>query len=197
MPAGTEVTDPLPDPAGLMNRLNGPAGVAENVATQLRFVETTILVLAAVPVQLPDQPENVEPVAATAVSTTDVFATTAIEHVVPQLMPEGAEVIVPLPLPARLAASVSVGGGGGGSEVILLNVAVQVERALTTMVVVAVVPEQAPDQPAKTESTALAAVNRTESLLLTRVLQSLPQEMPDGIELTLPLPVPALTTASR
>ena len=57
------------------------------------------------------------------------------------------------------------------------------------------VPEQPlPDQPAKVEPEAAEAVSLTlvpEEKLLVQVE---PQLMPDGLEVTVPLPVPALTT---
>ena len=54
-------------------RLNCSGAVAVKVATQVELALTTIEVLVVVPVQLPDQPVNVEPTAAVAFSVTAVF----------------------------------------------------------------------------------------------------------------------------
>ncbi len=51
------------------------------------------------PLQAPDHPENVEPDEALAISTTFVPDEAVVEHVEPQLIPEGLEVTVPLPEP--------------------------------------------------------------------------------------------------
>lgn len=53
----------------------------------------------AVPVQAPVHPPNVLPVAAAAVSVTEVDAGTAAEQVLGQLMPDGDDVTVPAPAP--------------------------------------------------------------------------------------------------
>ena len=47
----------------------------------------------------PDQPVKIEPVLAVAVSVTDVPGEYEAVHVVPQLMPVGELVTVPVPLP--------------------------------------------------------------------------------------------------
>ncbi len=54
-----------------------------------------------VPVQPPPlQPVKVEPAAGVAVSVTTVPVGNAVEQVAPQVMPAGALVTVPLPVPA-------------------------------------------------------------------------------------------------
>jgi hypothetical protein len=58
-----------------------------------------------VPVHAPDQPVNVEPVLAVAVSVTGVALAKLALHVVPQLMPEGLLVTVPVPVPALCTVS--------------------------------------------------------------------------------------------
>jgi hypothetical protein len=59
----------------------------------------------AVPVHAPDHPANVEPVVAVAVRTTGVPLAKLALHVVPQLMPEGLLVTVPVPVPALCTVS--------------------------------------------------------------------------------------------
>ena len=58
-----------------------------------------------VPLQAPDQPTNLEPDAAVAVSLTDVPLAKLALQVVPQLMPDGLLVTVPAPLPALCTVS--------------------------------------------------------------------------------------------
>ena len=52
-----------------------------------------------VPVHAPDQPLKVEPVFGVAVKVMFVLELNDAEQVEPQSMPEGDEVIVPLPIP--------------------------------------------------------------------------------------------------
>jgi hypothetical protein len=71
----------------------------------------SFIVTEQLPVMLmhaPLQPLNVDPAACVAVSVTTVPDVKAAEHVAPQLMPEGALVIVPAPVPFLVTLSVSV-----------------------------------------------------------------------------------------
>ena len=56
------------------------------------------------------------------------------------------------------------------------------------------VPVQAPDQPEKVDPADGEAVSVTEVPELYEAVQVAPQEMPAGLEVTVPLPVPALVT---
>ena len=60
---------------------------------------------APVPVQAPLQPANVEPLAGVAVRPTIAPEEYEAVHVAPQLMPEGDEITVPVPVPARLTVN--------------------------------------------------------------------------------------------
>jgi hypothetical protein len=60
---------------------------------------------APVPEQAPLHPANVEPLAGVAVSVTLVPLEKLAVHAVPHVMPEGLEVTVPLPVPARVTSS--------------------------------------------------------------------------------------------
>jgi hypothetical protein len=74
-------------------------------------------------------------------------------HDVPQLMPLGLEVTVPVPVPARVTLTANVEA--------VLNVAVTARAAVIDTVQV-LVPEQAPPQPAKLAPLPAAAVSVTE-----------------------------------
>ena len=69
----------------------------------------TVTVQAQVPVQPPPlQPLKVEPLAGVAVRVTVLPLVKLTEHVVPQVIPAGELVTVPLPTPALLTVSVKV-----------------------------------------------------------------------------------------
>jgi hypothetical protein len=75
------------------------------------------------------------------------------EQVLPQLMPDGDDVTVPVPVPARVTLSANVAA--------VLKVAVTA-RAAVIETVHAAVPEHAPPQPAKVEPLDAAAVRVTD-----------------------------------
>ena len=147
--------------------------------------------VALVPVQLPDQPLKTEPEAAAAVKLTAVLAVTAVLQVLPQEMPAGLEVTVPEPAPAFATDTVYFAGA------LSVNVAVQVALTLSVLLTDALVPLQLPDQPLNVDPDAAAAHNVTTLPLRYRCVQSLPHEMPDGDEVTLPAPSPDRVTFSR
>ena len=151
MPAGDEVTVPVPVPA----RVTASAKLDEllNVAVTERAAVIETVQVLVVPVHAPLQPANVEPLAAAAVSVTFVLLATLAEHTVPQLMPPPDTVPAPVPFFATLSENVLPE---------LLKVAVT-ERAwvIDTLHVVAV-PLQAPLQPANVEPLAAAAVSVTD-----------------------------------
>jgi len=115
-------------------------------------------VQVAVPVQAPLQPANTEPAAGAAVSVTDAPLLNAKLHSVPQLIPAGDEVTVPVPLPARVTVAVNVVVPD------VLNVAVTA-RATVIETVHVLVPVQAPFQPANVDPPAAAAVSVTDAPL--------------------------------
>jgi hypothetical protein len=73
------------------------------VVTDVLAVRVTVQ--APVPLQAPDQLANVDPVPGVAVSVTGVPMAKLALHVVPQLMPEGLLVMVPVPVPASTTVS--------------------------------------------------------------------------------------------
>jgi hypothetical protein len=93
---------------------NPGSGMTANVAVADRAALIVIEQLAAVPVQAPLHPANVEPVAGVAVSVTTVPEVNVALHVAPHEMPPLDEVTVPAPVPALAAESVYVGVGVGG-----------------------------------------------------------------------------------
>src|SRR3954452_20058298 len=110
-------------------------------------------------------------------------------QVLPQLIPAGLEVTLPLPAPALVTVSVWVEGGVGAKVALTVLAASMVTVQLP-------VPLQAPPQPVKVEPAAGVAVNETMLPAAKEALQVLPQLIPAGLEVTVPLPEPALVTVS-
>ena len=137
-----------------------------------------VIVTPPVAVQLPDQPANVEPEAGVAAKVTAVPLLSVVEQVLPQLIPVGLLVTVPVPVPARLTVSVYA--------VMRLNTAVQF--ILPFMVTLPSLQSALPDQLVKLEPLAGAAVNFTTVPPVYTSVQSLPQLMPVGELVTVPLP---------
>src|SRR5439155_1206969 len=130
-----------------------------------------VTVQVPVPAQPPPlQPLKVEPPAGAAASVTAVPLVKLAAQVAPQMMPAGALVTAPLPVPALLTVSVKVG----------VKVAVPARRP--------------PLQPVKVEPPAGAAVSVTAVPLAKLAAQVAPQVMPAGELVTVPLPVPAGVT---
>src|SRR5207249_4073633 len=98
IPAGFEVTVPLPVPALLTARVTlCSVKVAVTVVAAFKVTEQLPL-----PVQPPPfQPAKVEPLAGVAVSVTKVPLSNEAEQAAPQSIPGGLEVTVPLPVPSR------------------------------------------------------------------------------------------------
>ncbi len=98
MPAGAELTVPVPLPF-LVTVRTYVASVKVAVTFLAWVIETSQV--AAVPVQAPDQPVKVEPVAAVADRVTVALGASSAEHVVPQAISfEPTVATVPLPVPA-------------------------------------------------------------------------------------------------
>jgi hypothetical protein len=135
----------------------------------------------------PDQPVNVEPDAGAAVRVTELPAVKLAEHVDPQLIPAGLEVTVPLPEPDNVTVSWSP---------VAVNVAVTDCAALIVTEHVPVPEQPPPDHPVKVEPATGDAVNVTTVPLLKLAEHVAPQLIPAGLEVTVPLPVPAGVTVS-
>ncbi len=148
--------------------------------------------IVTVQVLLPEQPPplqplKLEPAAGAAVSVTEVPLANAEEQVAPQETPAGALVTVPLPAPALLTVSV---------KDCKAKVAVTEVAALIVTVQVPLPVQPPPLQPLKLEPAAGAAVKATKVPLVNEAEQVVPQEMPAGLLVTVPLPVPVLETVS-
>ena len=110
IPAGLEVTVPLPGPAAMVTSSQKSAPV--NVAIALRAC-VMLTVQPPVPLQAPDQPLNECPLAAVAVSVTLVPSVKLALHVplvlpleIEQLIPLGLDVTEPFPVPLPPTVSV-------------------------------------------------------------------------------------------
>src|SRR5207249_6592909 len=148
----------------------------------------SVTVQVPVPEQAPPvQPVKVKPAAGVAVNVTAVPLVKLAEQVRPQLIPTGALVTVPLPVPALLTVSATVGRA---------KVAVTVVAALRVTVQVPVPEHPPPLQPVKVEPAAGVAVNVTAVPLAKLAVQVAPQLIPTGALVTVPLPVPAWLTVS-
>lgn len=133
-----------------------------------------------VPVQVPPlQPTKVLPEAALAVKDTVEPAGNVSVQVLPQLMAPPVRVMVPLPVPILAIDSTPVG--------------VAVKLAITLFAAFMVtehvpVPEQSPAQPEKLYPVPGAAVSVTTVPLARDSVQSVPQLMPAGELVTVPVP---------
>jgi hypothetical protein len=153
------------------------------VAARAAVIET--VQVAVVPVHAPLQPVKSELPAGAAVKVTMAPLVNDVEQTVPQLMPAGELVTVPVPVPALVTVSAN-----DGSE----NVAVTDRAALIATVQVDAVPVQLPVQPPKIEPPAEAAVSVTEVPLVYEAEHVVPQLMPVGELVTVPLPLPDFVT---
>src|SRR6058998_602398 len=180
-------------PAGLLVTVPAPVPALETVSVKVCRVKVAVTVVAPesvtvqgpVPAQPPPlQPLKVEPAAGAAVSVTAVPLVKLAAQVAPQVMPAGALVTAPLPVPALLTVSVKVG----------VKVAVTVVAAETVTTHDPVPAQPPPLQPLKVEPAAGAAVSVTAVPLVKLAAQVAPQVIPAGELLTVPLPVPAGVT---
>ena len=177
IPVGQLVTVPAPV-TPTVNVLEG-IEFDENIAETLcaAFIVTLQL---PVPPQAPPQPAKLEPLAGVAVRLTCVPAAKLALHVVPQLIPAGALLTVPLPV----SPTVSVKEDGGFCE----NVADTFCTAFMVTVQLPV-PLHAPPQPANPQPAAGVAVKLTKVPRVKPALQVAPQLIPAGELVTVPLPV--------
>jgi hypothetical protein len=186
IPAGFDVTVPSPRSKFDFCTVSVNCGMLNVARTVREAVRLTVHVVPET-ASHPDQPANTEPDAAAAVSVTCVPFVNDAAHVLPQLMPAGLDVTVPLPVPGFCTVSV---------DCCWLNVACTVRDVF--IVTLHVVPDTAshPDQPANTEPDAAAAVNVTCVPLVNEAEHTVPQSMAAGFDVTDPLPSPCRETES-
>jgi hypothetical protein len=149
IPAGALVTVPVPVPARI------------TLSTLCDDVKVAVTLRAAVIVTLQVFPETelhplqlvkVELTSGVAVRTTDVPSEYVAEHVPPQLIPAGALVTVPVPVPLRVTVRVlRVEENVGTTDLLALNVTVQLFPET----------ESHPVQPVKLEFTSATGVRVT------------------------------------
>jgi hypothetical protein len=180
IPAGCEVTEPAPAPARAT--VSVCVVIAVNSAVTIR-ASLTVTVQAAVPVQAPDHPTNVDPAIAVAVRVTLASPGYEAEQVAPQSIPAGVEVTVPSPVPVLVTVSVFP------AEKVAATA-----RASVMVTVHSAAPVQAPDHPTNIDPAAGAAVKVTVAPLGYEAAQFGPQSRPPALAPTLPPPVPSLVT---
>jgi hypothetical protein len=125
------------------------------------------------PVHAPDQPAKARPALGVAVSTTVSPGRKMLLHAVPQLMPDGEDDTTP---PVSV---VTVSGYPKRAET-NFTLFIRIEQV--------VAPVQAPRQPAKVAPVSGCAVSVTVAPASNEAAQVSPQEMPEGLDVTLPLP---------
>ena len=170
-----EKLSPMPKKTSVV----GWVGVVPVLNVAVTFFATVMLtVQVLVPEQSPLQPEKV-PLVACAVRVTAVPLLKLAEQVEPQLMPDG--LLVTVPLPTLLTERVT-----GGDTAVKVAVTFFAAVMLTVQVLL---PEQSPLQPVKVPLVAVA-VSVTLVPLSKLAEQVDPQLMPEGLLVTVPLPVP-------
>jgi hypothetical protein len=106
IPGGLLETVPEPDPVFVTVKVCGVAVGASANAAFTALSPSSVIVQLPVPEQAPDQPVNVEPLSAVAVTVTLVPRGNEAEQAPPHVIPAGLLVTVPAPLPPVLTVSV-------------------------------------------------------------------------------------------
>jgi hypothetical protein len=138
--------------------------------------------LALVPVHAPDQPANMLPAVAVAVSVTMALGSNALEHVDPQAIPLGFDATDPAPDTDTVSIGRTVNSASTFFAVSSVTEHVDSE------------PEHAPDQPVNADEASGDALNTIDVPGAYPSLHDVPQSMPTGFDVTCPLPVPAVPT---
>lgn len=172
-------------PGGLLRTvpLRVPVLVTVKTNPALKVAPTDLLAVIATehlptPRQAPVQPTNAAPVAGVAVScTTDPSVKLAV-HAVPQSIPVGLLVTVPLLVPAFVIVKLTRAMKLAVSDVAALTVTEHVDAA----------PVQAPPQPANTAAVAGVAVNVITVPGAKPAAHTLGQLIPGGLLVSVPGP---------
>jgi hypothetical protein len=196
LPIGTRALQRLPQLMAVLLEPMVPAPVPLLAALKLTCVTTKLAATFCawfiatlqlpVPLQAPLQPVKADPLAGRAVRVTTVPSLKSLLQVVPQLMPEGEDTMLPLPSPRRDVVKACV---------MRVKVAVTVAAVAIETVQTLALPVQAPLQPAKRVPAAGVAVSVTAVLTDSVAVQVLPQLMPAD-DVTEPAPVPLRLTVS-
>ncbi len=141
------------------------------------------------PLHAPPQPLKDQPESGLAVSVTVVFAANAAEHVPRQLfIPTGLLLTEPFPETVTVSVNVAV--------VENVTVTVRLEFIVTVHCLLSEETESQPLQLLTVEPLSGVAVRVTAVPLGKEAEQMVPQLIPGGLLVTVPLPVPVLTTVS-
>jgi len=175
IPAGLLVTLPVAVPGRVTVNIGGPC-VKEAETDVLLFKVTT---QAPMPLQAPPHPAKFEPAPGVCVNVTCVPVGKFAAQTVPQLIPAGVLVTVPVPVPE--SDTVSVGNAA------IVNVA-ETDALLFKVTLHEPVPVQAPPHPPKTKPEAGVGVNVTWVPTGKLAPQTLPQLIPAGVLVTVPDP---------
>ena len=128
-----------------------PLAATSNVAVTL--LSASIVTVHVVPVHAPDQPVKVEPGLSCAVRPTEVRRANEVRQTLPQSMPDGFDVTVPVPDPPLETDRVG--------RIATENVAVTALSPSMVIVHVSAEPEHAPDHAVNVEPFAALAVSMT------------------------------------
>jgi len=182
IPVGVLVTVPVPVP--LIVTLSTGDVLTLNVAvTEVLLSKVTLQV--PVPLQAPPHPPKMALAAGVAVSVTFVPNLKAASQVEGQLIPAGALVTVPVPVPLNFTLSI-------GDEPTLKVAVTELSPFKVTVQVLA--PPQAPSHPANVAPAAGSAVRVTWVPALKVPTQTWPQFMPAGLLVIVPTPLPPILT---
>jgi len=183
---GVNVMTSVPCPPLLTLKVDEAALTLKSTVPKVAVTAAAALLMVTVHVPVPLQPlplhpVNVDPEAAVAVRTTGPSAKFAL-HVAPQLIPAGALVTVPAPVPAKVTVT---------GYVVRAKVAVTA-CACVMLTEHVPVPEHAPLQPVNVDPAAGLSVSTT--VPLNDAEQVAPQLIPAGALVTVPVPAPASVT---
>jgi hypothetical protein len=150
IPNGDDVTVPVPAPDFVTVRVYLITSFGLNVAIILLFEFIVIITVVSIPVASPDHPPNSDDESDVAVNVTLVPYANWYEHVDPQLIPAGLDMIVPVPAPEFVTVRVY-------SK--LLNIAITLLFEFIVIVIVELEPVASPDHPPNVEDELGVAVN--------------------------------------
>ena len=139
------------------------------------------------PMQLPLQPVNIEPLPGVVEREKEVPAGNSLKQMRPQLMPEGSDVTVPSPTTFILSET-----GGADDETPCTNVAVSSVAPVTGMQ--PGMPMQLPLQPWNAQPEAGVVVREMPLPAGKLAEQIVPQLIPGGTVVTVPCPTFAIVT---